>query len=164
MNIEITRNKIIAAGVYTLVLVAGGYWLAPMAVKTRTQTVIKEVMVEVEVKKEVKDVRTKTQVTETTKPDGTKTTVSVTDQVDASQTSTDTAQAVNISTTATESKEVTKSGRIIQVSALAGRNFFSGPPLMVYGAHATAQIIGPITAGIFGLSNGLTGVSVGISF
>ncbi len=35
---------------------------------------------------------------------------------------------------------------------------------LTYGASVTKQIIGPLTAGVFGLTNGTIGVSIGMSF
>lgn len=50
----------------------------------------------------------------------------------------------------------------LNVSALAATSFSEFKPL--YGVSVTKQVIGPITAGAFGLNNGTVGVSLGLSF
>ena len=51
----------------------------------------------------------------------------------------------------------------INISALAsldtGRGF-----MPVYGVSVNKEVLGPITAGIFGLTNGTVGISIGVNF
>lgn len=51
----------------------------------------------------------------------------------------------------------------LNVSALAGTGLFSSLN-PVYGASITKELIGPITVGGFGLTNGVVGVSIGLNF
>lgn len=50
----------------------------------------------------------------------------------------------------------------LNVSALAGVDFLTYRP--VYGASITKQLIGPVTMGAFGLTNGVAGISIGLNF
>jgi hypothetical protein len=52
----------------------------------------------------------------------------------------------------------------LNISALAGIDTQSLAHPFVYGLSVSKQVIGPITAGLFGLNNGTIGVSVGLSF
>jgi len=58
---------------------------------------------------------------------------------------------------------VTASKSIINISALAGLDTSRGF-VPVYGLSANKELIGPITVGAFGLTNGVIGVSVGFNF
>lgn len=58
-------------------------------------------------------------------------------------------------------KSVVLSPRV-QVSALAGIDLRSKQA--VYGAAASKQFIGPVTLGVFGLTNGTLGASIGMTF
>lgn len=67
-----------------------------------------------------------------------------------------------------DNKLQTKTSLVLQpvkrnnVSALAGIDAHTLTP--IYGISATRQLVGPITAGAFALTNGVLGLSVGISF
>lgn len=70
----------------------------------------------------------------------------------------------------TTSKETTKSTiqsapkqSNFNVSVLGGVLVQTRPDL-VYGVSVSKQVIGPITGGLFGLSNGILGVSIGLNF
>ena len=76
-------------------------------------------------------------------------------------------------TTKTESETVTntnnKTETIVQgkksslnLSALAGINVTNPSGGIIFGGHISKQILGPISIGVFGLSNGTAGLSVGI--
>lgn len=50
----------------------------------------------------------------------------------------------------------------LNVSGLAGIDFVKGQP--VYGASVSKELLGPITVGAYGLTNGVVGLSIGINF
>lgn len=64
------------------------------------------------------------------------------------------------SETHVEVKPSIKEFNISALAGLEGKNSLSP----VWGLSVTKQIIGPISAGLFGLSNGIVGVSVGLNF
>jgi hypothetical protein len=162
-----TKYKIIAAVVVVTGAFATGRWAAPTKVVTVTQTV------EVEKKHEDvavdtnKNVHKETKTTEVVKPDGTKeTTTDVTEDTKAishegDKTDTDSSR------TEVSSKEVTRDSSKVTISVLGGAKVFGGseglnPP--VYGGSISKPIFGPATVGIWGLSNGTVGCSVGLTF
>lgn len=75
--------------------------------------------------------------------------------------------------TTTDTKKVTDTQKdivvtapkssIINISALAGLDTGRGF-VPTYGISASKELIGPITVGAFGLTNGTIGVSVGLNF
>lgn len=131
-----------------------------------SKVVVKEV-----VKTEIKEVEKKVTttntnkvilITTTKKPDGT---VIVTQQiVDKSSiitkdnTSTDTKSVSNKETT----KEYAKNQYSLRVMAGKDLTNFSSP--LVYGAAFDRQFLGPITIGVFGFTNRVAGVSLGLNF
>jgi hypothetical protein len=51
----------------------------------------------------------------------------------------------------------------LNISALGGMQFENSfQP--VYGISVTKSIVGPVTAGVFGLNNGIVGLSIGLNF
>lgn len=62
----------------------------------------------------------------------------------------------------TKTQEIIKPPPQWQVSALGGMDIHTMTP--VYGVAVSKQFLGPFTAGAFGLSNGIVGVSVGMTF
>lgn len=148
--------------ILTLTSFATGRWTAPVHIEIKT--------VEVEKKSETqatdvdKDARVETTVTEETKPDGTKTVITqkvVENNVNKETEVTKTDENVKNSSQITESGSKSK----VTISALAGfkpSDLTSGPS---YGMSVTRPILGPITLGLFGLTNpGVYGVSVGLTF
>lgn len=51
----------------------------------------------------------------------------------------------------------------LNISALVGTGLFNGLA-PVYGASISKEFIGPVTLGLFGLTNGIVGVSLGLNF
>jgi hypothetical protein len=148
-----SRTKYIIAGVSVVLAFAGGRFLAPEKVKIETK------IVEVEKKTKVKDKKKDTTIVEITRPDGTKEKKTVitedtktkTDQ----ETKTDTSKSV---------ERIGQSGKT-HISLLAGGTFSSGLTApVVFGGHITHSVFGPITIGVFGLSNGTFGGSAGVQF
>jgi hypothetical protein len=52
----------------------------------------------------------------------------------------------------------------LNVSVLVADDFSRGLLIPTYGVSVTKQVLGPMTVGAFGLTNGTVGVSVGINF
>ncbi len=102
-----------------------------------------------------KDKHRETTKVETRHPDGSVDTVTKT----VEDTKTDT--VVKSVTDKTDTKE--SGGSKLNLSALYGTAYdFKTPP--VYGLSASKEVLGPITAGAWGLSSGVFGLSVGLSF
>lgn len=153
------KTKVITVIVYTAVVGASAYYLAPQKVKI----VEKEVRVEVEKKDTKKDVKKHTDVVTVVikTPDGTSTitTHKITDtgavtEVKDNKASTDTVE---------KSKEVTKSSGTTNISVLAGVDI-TKPGGILYGVSVNRSILGPISIGLWGISNGTCGASVGLNF
>ena len=127
---------------------AFGRYSAPEKVKT-------EIKVETKIEK-VEVVRTVTKIVE--RPDGTKETIIEEDK----ETNTET------DITKEKSKEVIIARSRLNISILAGAQpkLFQGVSLgpIVYGASVTKEIIGPVTAGAWALSDFSVGVSLGLNF
>lgn len=134
---------------YLIVLVllvgafAAGRYTSPTKIETKIQTV------EVEKIKKNED----TVIVEKITPDGTKTTqthiVSTTEENNHIKENFD---------TVTESKHPATT-----ISLLGGLDI-NNSVHPVYGLSASRNILGPISMGIFGLSNGTVGLSVGLNF
>lgn len=120
-----------------------GRYMAPEKVRTEIQTVT------VEVEKKVNK-KQKVYIRENT--DGSKETVIVTDT---------TTDERSKGAQRTDSKEVVSSKDKLNVSILAGSSLSLQP---IVGASAHKNFIGPITLGVWGLSNGTGGLSVGLNF
>lgn len=135
---------------------AAGRYTTPIKVVEKTVVVEKIVKVKDEEKDQHKEV-TKTTVT---KPDGSTQTTETTVTDTKKKTQTDTVADKDVST----EKSVTFEQSRITISAMFGSNL-SGlfvPP--VYGLSATKPILGPVTLGGWGLSTGVFGVSLGVTF
>lgn len=68
-------------------------------------------------------------------------------------------------TNTTKTKQETKSikGKTTNISVLGGVTL-SARPELVYGVSISKQAIGPTTIGLFGLTNGILGASIGLNF
>ncbi len=63
-----------------------------------------------------------------------------------------------------EDKRVVSQASKINISALVAKNLRNNDEPILYGVSVSKEVAGPITAGIFGLSNGTVGLSLGINF
>ncbi len=89
-------------------------------------------------------------------PDGTKHTETTTTN--------DTTTKIDASTTTTDVKSITPVKRsTLNVSLLAGTNL-NEPFKPTYGASITKEVLGPITVGVWGLTTGTAGISLGVDF
>lgn len=157
------NNKVKYGILFPVLIVSFGIGRYSAPEKVRTETKI----VEVEKKSTKKEVDTdkhkETKVVEVINPDGTKTTTTIIVE-DTDQKKKETDKSSRKSNYDTVS-EVSRSGSRISLSALAGsdlRNLHALVP--VYGVAANKELLGPITVGVFGMSNGLAGVSLGLNF
>lgn len=157
-----SKKKTIVLGIVIgLTIFAAGRYSAPEKVKIKTEIV--EVHDKTTNTDTDRDKHRETTVTETTKPDGTKTTVTTT--TEDTKTDRKTTSAETDRKTTETVKEVTKSGRHLTFDVLAGLNITDlkfAPP--VIGAHIGVNLLGPIRLGVFGLSSGVGGVSLGLAF
>lgn len=53
--------------------------------------------------------------------------------------------------------------KTVNVSALVGYSL-STFPVPIYGISVSKELLGPVTVGVFGLTNGIVGISLGINF
>ncbi len=149
------KYKLIFIGGALVLAFTSGRWLAPTKVVTEVKTV------EVEKKTDTTKTNTNEHKTTviTTKPDGTSQTV-ITDDTHTGSKTTDTTSITNTSDT---TKEVTRPSSKVTLSALGGVDIhnLSTP---IYGVSISKPILGPLTAGAWGLNTGAVGVSIGLSF
>lgn len=143
---------------------AAGRWSAPEKIKTETKIVEVEKKVSVSDKDKKEKRHKKTEKKEVTKPDGTKEVITIiTDDKTSEQSYKETQVSSNEKTT-DEKKEVTKSSSRTHLSALAGIDVTKPSKGLTYGLHVSREILGPISIGIFGFTNGTAGCSIGLSF
>jgi len=159
-------NKVKVAIVATALIIsfAFGRYLTPVKIKTETKTVEVVKVVKVKVKDTTKQKRKESLITEITYPDGRKERIVKVIENDDEHSKTDTAENSEKDLTNTTSKEVVKNSSRLNVSALGGVDFSKGYAQPVFGAAVTKDIVGPVSIGIWGLSNGTIGASVGVSF
>ena len=141
-----TKYKVIIVTAIVLVAFAFGRYSAPKIPDSHTITDTTK-----EVQKDT-DTHKTTTVTET--PDGKKVTTITEDTTTKSKSDTDIKKDQTITAPKTS---------IINISALAGLDTGRGF-VPTYGISASKELIGPITVGAFGLTNGTIGVSVGVNF
>lgn len=145
------RNIIIAVVALALAYLAGRY-TAPMSTKTDiTQN-------EKSKTKEEESTEKRTIKKEIVHPDGTKETVIIDEDIKKKKETEETKKETKIV------KEETRAGSRTTLSALAGTKVKLGALEPVYGGMVTRDIIGPIHVGAFGLSSGVGGIAVGVSF
>lgn len=142
---------------------AAGRWSAPERVQIVTKTVEVEKKV-IDAKTDLeKDKHKETVVTETVNPDGTKSTVTKTVEDTKTGKKTETSTVDDTSKASDTVKETLYSSSKVTVSLLAGMSL-SGPITPVYGLSLTRPVLGPITFGAWGLTSGVVGLSVGLTF
>lgn len=106
-----------------------------------------------------KDTHTKTVVNTVKKPNGEVDTTQTTTTDIVSKTDTQQQSDMKLQETITPPKTNT-----LNISALIGNDFSKGLISPTYGASVTKQMLGPITIGGFGFTNGLLGLSIGLNF
>ena len=147
-----TKLHYIIITVLVVTAFAAGRFLTPEKVKVETRTVTVEV-----IKKE-ENTQVDTHVVEVTKPDGTKIVETTT------QTNTQITTIKDKDKTTEASKTVSSNTQTLAVNVLAGLDVTNPSNGFVYGAHVSKQLLGPISFGLFGLTNKTAGISVGLRF
>lgn len=139
-----TKAKYALASIAILTSFAAGRWMAPTSIKTDKET---------SATKDT-DKHKVTVITVIEHPDGTK--ESKTTEVE------DTSSTASKNTS--DTKDVERSTSKVTISALGGISLLSDPLVTVFGVSVTKPILGPITAGVWGLSNKTFGASLGLTF
>lgn len=159
-----TKTKVFLVSIALLASFAAGRFLAPTKVVTETK------IVEVEKKTENsnttvdKNRRKRTEIHEITHPDGRKEVITIiTDETDTKK-NTDSSSSSETSKNEETRKEVVRSDSKVSLSALGGIKLNNPSEGVVYGASVSKPVIGPISIGVWGLSNSTAGASVGLSF
>ena len=158
------KQKVIVAVVYTAVCIAGGRYLTPVQVKIETKTITVEAKTEDKTTNEEKNTHEKKVIVEADKPDGSKT-ITTTVEVVNNDTTVGTDKAVDdIKSDKEMTKTVTKESSKLHLSFLTGINVINPSQGLIYGGEVSKDILGPLSIGIFGLSSGTAGCSIGLSF
>lgn len=150
-----TKVKVIVAIVALAASFAAGRFLTPTKIKIET----KIVEVEKKEKKTATDKKRRVTVVTVTKPDGTKEERKTIDTDSQTRTDEKTDKQRNEQTVS----ETTRSSGRLNLSVLGGVTAYPAfAP--TFGGHVSKDIIGPVSIGVWGLSNLSGGVSVGLSF
>lgn len=159
-----TKVKVIIAVAVVAAAFAVGRYTVPEKVRVETKVVevIKKVKDTSIDQTQKKDKRTTT--TTIVRPDGTKETTTVVEEITHTDKKTDIVENEEKDKQADSKTEVVKASSRLNISALGGVDFLHGPITPVFGAAITKDIIGPVSLGAFGLTNGTAGVSLGLSF
>ena len=151
MNLSLKYQALILA-VAAITSFSFGRYSAPKIPDTHTVTDVK-----VDEKKDIlNDDHKKTVIVKT--PDGTTTTTITDDDVVKTNDLVDTDKHTDATVTAPKTST-------LNLSALSGVEY-SGPNAFkpFYGLSVTKQLVGPVTIGVWGLTNSTIGVSIGLNF
>lgn len=158
------KTKVIIAAVVVTTAFAVGRFSAPTKIKTETKIVEVEKKTSEKESDNEKKTRKKTVTKEVKHPDGsTESSTETTEETESSKKKRD-KNSEESSRTEKETKEVTREGGKIIISAIAAGRLQSPLASLLYGAVIQKEILGPATAGVFILTNGQIGVTVGLSF
>lgn len=173
---EQSNLKKIIAGLALALLVgyAFGRYTTPTKVEIKKEIVtVEKKVLDTEELKRIELERNKklrTVITEITRPDGTKekTTrqIEVTSTTKNTDTQNKTHEETDKETRQTETKLVENNHSSLTISALAGLDVLNlgSPQKLIYGGHIQRSLLGPIGIGAFGMTNGVCGMSLGLSF
>lgn len=159
-----TKTKIIVCTASLATAFAVGRFTTPSKVITETKIVEVEKKVEVVKETKAKDKKKTTKTVIKISPSGEKTITKEQVSETKSQTDKGSVSSTDSSKSSDESKKTTNNNSSLNISVLAGKRL--GDPLepIAFGGHVTKNVIGPVTIGIFGLSNMTFGASVGLQF
>lgn len=109
---------------------------------------------------QTENTHTRETITTVKTPDGT---VKIVDQItQVANTKTDT---VSDSITHTDTTVTPPKTNTLNISALVANDFSKGIGIFpTYGVSVSKEILGPVTVGVFGLTNGTAGISIGLNF
>ncbi len=154
------KTKIIIVSVALLVAFAFGRYSAPEHVKIETKIV--------EIEKKVIDTDTlrdrhrEVVIKEIVKPDGTKEKVTTT--VEDSNTSRKTRTEEETSRTENRSEEITRGSKVTLAALIGSPLRLNSSFEPIYGGIISKPILGPITVGVWGMSNNTAGFALGLTF
>jgi len=156
------RTKITIVIVYTAVAVAVGRYTVPEKVKIETKIV--------EVEKKIDDKKSDTVVAnhkkiithEVDKPSGEKEITTITSDDDDTETKVDNKEIDDTAKLDTSNKEITGVTSHTVISVLGGYDLNLNR--LVYGGSVTKPVLGPITIGIWVLTEPAAGASIGLQF
>lgn len=131
-----------------IIIIVIAFYVGKHYSPTKVET--KVITVEVEKAKIVE----KKVIVEKVNPDGSKTTVTTIDTNTEKQTTT----ASNNTVTKENKKQP------LSVYAMGGLDVTNPSGGFIVGAHVSKQLLGPLSFGLFGLTNGTAGISLGLSF
>lgn len=160
---------LVSVGIFAFGLLLGRYSV-PEQVKKESQTVTQTQSNQAQKAQTDSDRDLHKQIvqTEVIKPDGTKVIVTKTSEEAHSdrKAKVDTVTAESAHSESKQTSEVTRGSSKVTVSFMAGPSFSltNGLGPLVYGGSITKPVLGPITVGVWGLSNGTGGVSLGFTF
>lgn len=154
------KTKVLIVIVYTAVVAASAYYLAPQKIKIEKEIVT----VEVEKKTQVvnKDKKLEKKTTTKKNADGSSTTETTTVITDNSTTKDTEDKTIN--NKETDKKEIIKSKGHTTITALAGVDINRTSEGVTYGASVNRDLLGPIGISIYGLSNGNLGCGISLTF
>ena len=150
---------VMAVGAYVM-----GRYATPPKVVTVTKIVTVEKKVDTSTVDDKKQRHKKVTITEIVKPDGTKEVTTVITDDTESDNKKNTTDTTDISKSETDKKEVTNSASRVTISALGGASLSFGSNPLIYGASISKPVLGPLTLGVWGLSNATGGLSIGLTF
>lgn len=158
-----TKTKLVICAASIVISYAFGYYEAPYKIKTEIKTVEVEKKVETSESDTERNKHRKITTIETTAPDGTKTKTTTSTEDTSTSKKTDSSTSDDTSKSTTEKKEIIKTGKTLNIAVLASEHI-TAPGVPVYGASVTTTLVGPVTVGVFGFTNGAIGASVGLNF
>lgn len=167
-----TKQKVIGVVVLVVVSAAVGRFTAPEKVKIEKEIQIKEVVKEV-VAKDTKSVKNKDQRKEVVtsriiRPDGTieetSKTVLNTNVNDKKNVNLNKTTDLDKNLNSKESKVVEYRKSTTQLSVMAGVKINDLTSGMRYGGAVSKDVLGPISIGVFGFTDGTCGASLGLRF
>lgn len=151
-----TKTKILIVTGVCLVSFATGRYTVPTKTKIETKTVEKVVYKEKDDTKS--DLKKHVVIVTKKKPSGeteTKTDITYDKKTDEKK------DVAAIDNKATDSVKIIEKAAPLNLNALVGVDVHNGQS--TYGISASKNLIGPIQTGVFGLTNGTVGVSIGLS-
>lgn len=164
MSLQEIKKQSILALIFVLIGAAIGYLGMPTKVITKTE--IKEVVKEVEKKQQSKQNDKKVTIIEKTNPDGSKTKETII--VDKGKTDKTTEKDTDKTTEKKEEKIVENSGKWLAKAYVAhqfgadAKNSING--FYIVGVGVERKLLGPFSLGVFGLTNNIVGLSIGMGF
>ena len=158
---ELSKKQIAVGLIATCALgVAIGRFAGPQKVeehKTSTTQINKEVKTQID-----RDKRVEKQIKVLVRPDGTR--EEITSIVETSTTQKKQESETEGKKTESQSKLIEYAKQKTSIAVLAGPNIGDLSGGMFYGVHGSYQLLGPISVGVFGFTDGRTGISAGLSF